>query len=99
MYHRRSIFLFCKLYVNVNHLNKSNIFEGNDDKRDTYDGSSFLALKFKHRSIPLKFNEFSVEFVKNSDGESDFPVLFFNIANFLVRFVKNTNFKDNINKK
>lgn len=76
MYHRRSIFLFCKLYVNVNHLNISNIFEGNDDKRDTYDGSSFLALKFKHRSIPLKFNEFSVEFVKNSDGESDFPVFF-----------------------
>lgn len=77
MYHRRSIFLFCKLYVNVNHLNKSNIFEGNDDKRDTYDGSSFLALKFKHRSIPLKFNEFSVEFVKNWNGESDFHVYLF----------------------
>lgn len=34
MYYRRLIFLFCKLYVNVNYLNILNIFEGNDDKRD-----------------------------------------------------------------
>lgn len=34
MYYRRLIFLFCKLYVNVNYLNILNIFEGNDDKRE-----------------------------------------------------------------
>lgn len=77
MYYRRLIFLFCKLYVNVNYLNKLNIFEGNDDKRDIYDGFLFLVLKFKYCLIFLKFNEFSVEFVKNWNGELDFFVYLF----------------------